>query len=111
MPWIRDLIDKESNLMETIKNWDCEKDVVEMTSELIRMPSINPPADMREIAAFVEDYVRRLGLSVQTIESQPQMTNVVATLDAGEGPTLVLNGHMDVIPPGDPERWDWDPFR
>lgn len=96
--------------METIKNWDCEKDVVEMTSELIRMPSINPPGDMREVSSFVEEYVRRLGLSVETIESRPGMTNIVATLDAGEGPTLVFNGHMDVIPPGDPERWDWDPF-
>lgn len=26
------------------------------------------------------------------------------------GPTLVLNGHVDVVPPGDPGHWTTDPF-
>ena len=28
----------------------------------------------------------------------------------GGGPTLVLNGHVDVVPPGDEERWTTPPF-
>lgn len=28
----------------------------------------------------------------------------------GSGPTLVLNGHVDVVPPGDPDRWHTPPF-
>ncbi|MCY3678484.1 MAG: ArgE/DapE family deacylase [Gemmatimonadetes bacterium] len=28
----------------------------------------------------------------------------------GSGPTLVLNGHVDVVPPGDPSRWTAPPF-
>ena len=28
----------------------------------------------------------------------------------GEGPTLLLLGHTDVVPPGDPEAWNGDPF-
>lgn len=28
----------------------------------------------------------------------------------GEGPTLMLNGHVDVVPPGDPARWRTPPF-
>ncbi len=27
------------------------------------------------------------------------------------GPTLVLNGHVDVVPPGDPGQWSADPFQ
>ncbi|HEU5085183.1 MAG TPA: ArgE/DapE family deacylase [Acidimicrobiales bacterium] len=29
---------------------------------------------------------------------------------AGDGPTLMLNGHVDVVPIGDPAAWDDDPF-
>ncbi|MFG2127483.1 ArgE/DapE family deacylase [Streptomyces sp. NPDC048751] len=32
------------------------------------------------------------------------------TPDGGDGPTLILQGHVDVVPPGDPARWDGDPF-
>ncbi|GAB7036950.1 MULTISPECIES: ArgE/DapE family deacylase [Catenuloplanes] len=28
-----------------------------------------------------------------------------------DGPTLVLQGHVDVVPPGDPAQWAGDPFR
>ena len=30
---------------------------------------------------------------------------------ARQGPTLVLNGHVDVVPPGDAARWTTPPFR
>ncbi len=38
---------------------------------------------------------------------------VVARADFGDGdgPTLVLNGHVDVVPPGDYGKWTADPFR
>jgi acetylornithine deacetylase len=29
---------------------------------------------------------------------------------AGDGPTLMLNGHIDVVPTGDPEAWSDPPF-
>jgi acetylornithine deacetylase len=32
------------------------------------------------------------------------------TADGGDGPTLILQGHVDVVPPGDPSAWDGDPF-
>ena len=36
---------------------------------------------------------------------------VVGTLKgAGDGPSLILNGHVDVVPPGDPGLWTRPPF-
>lgn len=29
---------------------------------------------------------------------------------AGDGPTLLLNGHVDVVPTGDPDAWAGDPY-
>ncbi|CAM5230024.1 ArgE/DapE family deacylase [Streptomyces hirsutus] len=35
---------------------------------------------------------------------------VGTTPDGGDGPTLILQGHVDVVPPGDLEAWgDGDP--
>ncbi|MCP3805512.1 ArgE/DapE family deacylase [Allokutzneria sp. A3M-2-11 16] len=36
---------------------------------------------------------------------------VGTTQHGGDGPTLVLQGHADVVPPGDPAQWEGDPFR
>ncbi|MFC9849340.1 ArgE/DapE family deacylase [Streptomyces sp. NPDC060223] len=35
---------------------------------------------------------------------------VGVTEDGGDGPTLILQGHVDVVPPGDLAGWDGDPF-
>ena len=36
---------------------------------------------------------------------------VVGTVGRGDGPTLILNGHVDVVPAGDLERWSVPPWR
>ncbi|MGH7504681.1 MAG: ArgE/DapE family deacylase [Longimicrobiales bacterium] len=36
---------------------------------------------------------------------------VVGRTGAGHGPTLVLNGHVDVVPAGEPLRWATPPWR
>ncbi|SMC84111.1 ArgE/DapE family deacylase [Lentzea albidocapillata] len=33
------------------------------------------------------------------------------TRSHGDGPTLILQGHVDVVPPGDLTQWQGDPFR
>jgi acetylornithine deacetylase len=35
---------------------------------------------------------------------------VVGTLGDGDGPTLILNGHVDVVPIGDRSQWSSDPW-
>lgn len=76
---------------------------------LVRAPSVNPPGNEGPVAALILDALRRLGLDGRIVESAPGRPNVVAHLaGSGRGPTLLLNGHMDVQPPG--ADWTHDPF-
>jgi len=98
------------SVVEALTTWDCEQQVSKLTAELIRIPSENPPGDMHEIATIIYDYLKKIGLATERLESNPGMLNVIGKLEAGDGPTLVLNGHMDVVPAGELDRWSWDPF-
>jgi len=77
--------------------------------ELVQIQSINPPGNEGPVAALMAKKLRSLGLEIQVIEAVPGRPNVVARLiGRGNGPTLLLNGHMDVQPPGN--HWARDPF-
>ncbi|MDX1579093.1 MAG: ArgE/DapE family deacylase [Gemmatimonadota bacterium] len=54
---------------------------------------------LRRHPAYTADVERNRGLGV------------VGTLEgAGSGPTLILNGHIDVVPAGERDRWTRPPF-
>ena len=69
--------------------------------DLIRINSVNPslvpgaPGE-GEIAEYVADYLRRLGLETTVEEVETGRLNVVGILGEGE-PALMLNGHMDTV--------------
>jgi succinyl-diaminopimelate desuccinylase len=76
---------------------------------LVRIPSVNPPGGEGPVARLVLDRLQALGLDGRIVESAPGRANVVAHLaGSGRGPTLLLNGHMDVQPPA--ADWTRDPF-
>ena len=77
---------------------------------LLRIPSINPPGDETEAAAFVVGALREAGLDPTILTSGDKRTNVVARLKGtGEKPPLLLTGHLDVVPV-EPEHWTHPPF-
>ena len=89
--------------------------VLALLADLVRIDSVNPflvpgAAGEQEIAAFVAEKVRGLGLETRQIEVAPGRPNVLARLrGSGGGRTLLLNAHMDTvgvagmtIPPFDP---------
>jgi acetylornithine deacetylase/succinyl-diaminopimelate desuccinylase-like protein len=64
-----------------------------------------------DIRARVAGYLEERGLNVETVAPQAHLPNLVATVRGGEpGRHLVLNGHLDVFPAGDPNVWSDDPF-
>ncbi|MEU4700826.1 M20 family metallopeptidase [Nonomuraea dietziae] len=89
--------------------------VVEFTQELVRVPSTNDPARGRSeqpAADLVEARMRAWGWEVVVEEAAPGRPNVVAVVEGGggEGPTLMFEGHTDVVTEGDLSEWTVDPF-
>jgi acetylornithine deacetylase/succinyl-diaminopimelate desuccinylase family protein len=83
-------------------------EMLSLAQRLIRIPSVNPPGDEAVVVAYLAEYLERAGLAVTVTEVQPGRPNLLATLEFGAGPTVLLNGHTDVVVPG--EGWRGDPF-
>ncbi len=92
-----------------------EDAVVRFTQELVRIRSVHDPAaGTAELPAarLVEERMRALGWDPQVTEVDPGRPNVVAVIEGGggPGPTLMLEGHTDVVTEGDLEAWSFDPY-
>jgi succinyl-diaminopimelate desuccinylase len=93
-------------------------EALDFAAELVRIPTVNPPGEgYVDAARAVGDRLVRCGFEVSCLpaEGRPEHTprhprwNVLGTRDGeGPGPCLHLNGHLDVVPPGD--GWSVDPF-
>lgn len=85
--------------------------ILGFVQRMVRIPSENPPGDTTQLTAFLTDWLGERGLDHRVIAPQPELPNVVASFDGGEpGKHLVLNGHLDIFPAGDPAQWSDDPF-
>lgn len=88
--------------------------VVTLTQQLVRVPSVNRPDEglsEAPAAALVAERMRELGWEPLVEEAAPGRPNVIATVEGGlPGPTLLFEGHTDVVSEGDPESWAHPPF-
>jgi succinyl-diaminopimelate desuccinylase len=86
-------------------------------AELVKVPSDNPPGNCAEIAERVAALLEGLGYEVERHPVPPELarahdmvsvTNLVVRERFGDGPTIALNAHGDVVPPG--LGWTTDPY-
>lgn len=86
-----------------------EREILAMTREIIQCPSVNPPADTRQCARAILKRLKENQIPAEIMEGDGGVANVVARLSGQKkGKVLLLNGHMDVVAPG--EGWTVDPF-
>ena len=80
--------------------------VVQRCADLVAAPSVNPPGDTRQVAGLVRGALADAGLPARLEAAVPTMPSVVGELDSGRpGPHLVLNVHLDTMPPGEESLW------
>jgi succinyl-diaminopimelate desuccinylase len=85
-------------------------DVVDLAARLVSIASENPPGNERPCAEYVVDWFTEHGVDTALVPTPgSDRPNAVATVGSGD-PTLVLNGHTDVVPADDPDEWAHDPF-
>lgn len=84
--------------------------LVDLCRRLVEAPSVSPPGDTRAVATVVADALADLGRSAEVVARDPLKPSVLATVGEGR-PHLVLNVHLDTMPPGDVGAWTVDPFR
>jgi succinyl-diaminopimelate desuccinylase len=85
--------------------------VAGILADLVRVRSVNPDDGEAGMARRVAQHLAGTRCEVTFVESLPGRPSVAAVLPgAGDGPRLVLNGHMDTVSPGEAERWSTDPF-
>jgi succinyl-diaminopimelate desuccinylase len=93
-------------------------ELVSLTSDLIRFPTVNPPGEAyTPCAEYIGRRLQRQGFSVQYVRGEGApgdsdrypRTNVIARhVGTAPGPTVHFNSHIDVVEAG--EGWTVDPF-
>ena len=120
-----DLTAAESRVLDAIDDQALVDDLV----DLIRIPSVTGTDAESELQHRQAAALRDLGMDVDAwridvdaIREHPDFPGdetdrtegygVVATMPGEDDgiPALVLQGHVDVVPIGDPEKWVHDPF-
>lgn len=93
------------------------EDQASLLSELVRVPSDNPPGDCEPHATRAAALLESLGFSVErhpVPESEARAcgmnsaTNLIVRHRFGDGPVIACNAHGDVVPPG--LGWSHDPY-
>lgn len=96
---------------------DRHQEQVAFLAELVKIPSDNPPGDCARHAEVAAEQLEKLGFEVERHPVPEEAvkafgmrsaTNLVIRKKFGDGPTIALNAHGDVVPPG--EGWTRDPY-
>ncbi len=89
-----------------------KKELVDLTIKLVQIPTENPPGNEKLAAPFLKPLLSKMGFKVKTILSPEGRWNLIAEKRWGRGGrTLIFNGHLDVVPAGDPSQWQYPPFQ
>lgn len=85
-----------------------DEETLDLLCRLVEAPSANPPGDEGDVARVLARVLGRRGIDARLEDVHPGRPNLTAELGPAGGPTLLLNGHTDTMPPG--EGWTTDPF-
>lgn len=81
----------------------------DLLTDLVGIETENPPGNEGACSEYIVEWFDRREVEARLVtEPYPDRPQAVATIGEGE-PTLVLNGHTDVVP-ADANEWEHDPY-
>jgi acetylornithine deacetylase len=117
MAWTGDAAARQAAAKAAVLEALDEDFLVGLARDLVRIPTVNPKFEMQqglnrepELQAHLEGVMRAVGLATEQFDALPGRPNLRGSLPGSEARSLVLNGHVDVVPPGDLAKWTVDPF-
>lgn len=91
--------------------------VIDLTREMVRIPTVNPKfvADPElnrepELQDLLNGRLEALGCTTERYDVFPDRPNLIGRLAGSDERSLLLCGHIDVVPEGDRRQWSVDPF-
>jgi acetylornithine deacetylase/succinyl-diaminopimelate desuccinylase-like protein len=95
---------------ETFSERDLRDETTALLRDLLRVDTTNPPGRETAAATLLKDYLEASGVECELVARDPDRANLVARIrGTGDGPSLALLGHTDVVP-ADPAGWQHPPF-
>jgi succinyl-diaminopimelate desuccinylase len=85
-------------------------EVTELCSELVKIPTPNPPGDTVRCVSFIEDYFKKQGVPTQTFQRAEGKASIVARIHGRSPHRILWLGHIDVVPEGNLEYWKHEPY-
>ena len=82
-------------------------DAINLLNQLVSFDTTSPPGNERPAAVYLADILKPYGFTCEIQELGDNRANLIAVM--GEGPELMLNGHLDVVPAQG--QWSADPFK
>jgi len=83
------------------------KDVIKILDKLISCKSVTPYDD--HCQEYIANFLQDLGFKIE-FKKYDDVTNLIARYGT-EKPVLAYVGHTDVVPTGDINKWETDPFK
>lgn len=110
--------DKDAIIAAVQAQIEADRDwVIGLTRDMVRIPSVNPkfqpdPAINREadVQALLAPILETEGFATEQWDALPGRPNLVAERPGSEERSLILCGHIDVVPVGAQSDWTVDPF-
>ncbi len=86
-----------------------KSELLQICADLIKIPSVTP-AQCESILEHVTCFLSDCSISYQVVRGPDEMPSIIAEVGEEEGPVAIIDGHNDVVCPGDLSKWRFSPY-